>query len=1084
MTTQAPTFIQPLQSVVALEGSAATFEAQVAGQPIPEVSWFRDGQVLSATILPGAQISFSNGRAKLTISGVTPVHSGRFSVRATNGSGQATSTAELLVTAETAPPNFTQRLQSMTVKQGSKVRLDVRVTGIPTPVVKFHREGAEIQSSPDFQIVQDADLYSLIIAEIYREDSGTFSVTATNNVGRATSTAELLVQADEDVVPAKKTKTIVSTAHISEARQSRVEKKMEAHYEEKSSGTVEMVVGGRLVVQHLHHKTPPRVPPKPTSMSPTPTTAVGKVQAARQQSPSPVRHVRAPGPSPVRSVSPAGRLSTSPIRSVKSPLLMRKSQTVSATATSESLPPWKQEDYVSASESRMRESRLTTTTSSTQIHREEKWEGRYGLHGQTFITGVAGAGGGIAMAEGISMAAGAASSAGGARIGGGFSSTSISGGGGGFSATSISSGGGGFSATSIGGGVSAASIGGGVSAASIGGGVSAASIGGGVSAASIGGGVSATSIGGGVSATSIGGGVSATSIGGGVSATSIGGGFSATSIGGGFSATSIGGGVDGGGVSAARIGGGGGGVSAASIGGSVGSAGAIRTTTVSMVSGGVRTTEVSGAARAAGLSMTAGGVRVAGVTMVDGATEISRASGAGAGVGAVVAGKEIEVGKKAEAVAKVLAAVDQARTRQPVYAEGVRTEETSLEYDYAQSGVSRTTQLLAAKPTAPAKQQVVTTTVRKETVIVPTPTKISFGEHAETRISQIERTSESTAHLDHKLCSSPIPHFTVSKITVAKPEPIQEVSIAGTALVTLEKELAASSALKVTKAVKPPLLKEARYVTEGSVSPQPPFRERTDMYETRVDSQRLRHLDLSVSASHKAELEVEDHYRAEVQVTEPVAVAVPIEVPLTSPSIVCGLKNMTVVEGESVTLECEISGHPTPAVMWFREDYRIENSIDFQIIFEAGVARLTIREAFAEDSGRFTCTATNEAGTINTSCYLLVQVSEEIESREESFVATEQITAEGKRVEMRVEITEPSTKPESADAVPGTAPFFIRNPTVQKLIEGGSVIFDCQIGGSPKPHVYWRKAGIPLTTGYRYKVGTTRKLENASWRSP
>uniref|UniRef100_A0A4W3IQ64 Ig-like domain-containing protein n=1 Tax=Callorhinchus milii TaxID=7868 RepID=A0A4W3IQ64_CALMI len=71
---------------------------------------------------------------------------------------------------------------------------------------------------------------------------------------------------------------------------------------------------------------------------------------------------------------------------------------------------------------------------------------------------------------------------------------------------------------------------------------------------------------------------------------------------------------------------------------------------------------------------------------------------------------------------------------------------------------------------------------------------------------------------------------------------------------------------------------------------------------------------------------------------------------------------------------------------------------------------------------------------------------------------------------MRVEITEPSTKPESADAVPGTAPFFIRNPTVQKLIEGGSVIFDCQIGGSPKPHVYWRKAGIPLTTGYRYKV--------------
>ena len=32
MSTQAPTFTQPLQSVVALEGSAATFEAQVTGK--------------------------------------------------------------------------------------------------------------------------------------------------------------------------------------------------------------------------------------------------------------------------------------------------------------------------------------------------------------------------------------------------------------------------------------------------------------------------------------------------------------------------------------------------------------------------------------------------------------------------------------------------------------------------------------------------------------------------------------------------------------------------------------------------------------------------------------------------------------------------------------------------------------------------------------------------------------------------------------------------------------------------------------------------------------------------------------------
>uniref|UniRef100_A0A803WA49 Ig-like domain-containing protein n=1 Tax=Ficedula albicollis TaxID=59894 RepID=A0A803WA49_FICAL len=194
MTTKAPTFTQPLQSVVALEGSAATFEAHISGFPVPEVSWYRDGQVLSAAALPGVQISFSDGRARLVIPTVTEANSGRYTVQATNGSGQATSTAELLVTAGTAPPNFSQRLQSMTARQGSQVRLDVRVTGIPTPVVKFYRDGVEIKSSPDFKILQEGDLYSLIIAEAYPEDSGTYSVNATNSVGRATSTAELLIQ--------------------------------------------------------------------------------------------------------------------------------------------------------------------------------------------------------------------------------------------------------------------------------------------------------------------------------------------------------------------------------------------------------------------------------------------------------------------------------------------------------------------------------------------------------------------------------------------------------------------------------------------------------------------------------------------------------------------------------------------------------------------------------------------------------------------------------------------------------------------------------------------------------------------------
>ncbi|XP_051566259.1 titin-like [Myxocyprinus asiaticus] len=767
MSTQAPTFTQPLQSVVALEGSAATFEAQVSGNPVPEVSWFRDGQVLTAAALPGTQISFSDGCAVLMIPAVTAAHSGRFSVRATNGAGQATSTAELLVTAETAPPNFIQRLQSITVRQGSQVRLDVRVTGIPTPVVKFYREGAEIQSSADFQIVQEGDLYSLLIAEAFPEDSGTYSVSASNSSGRATSTAELLVQGEE-AVPAKKSKTIISASQISQTRQTRVEKKMEAHYETSATTMKHMQVEGGVVTQQLAHKTPPRVPPKPTSKSPP--SQLTKVAGARQQSPSPVRHVKGPTPTPVRAVPPSMRLSVSPIRPVKSPVMTRKQ----VAQTSEVLPPWKLEGSVSEA------SYTSMTAGATQV----------------------------------------------------------------------------------------------------------------------------------------------------------------------------------------------------------------QTTNVQMDQLSIQQQ-----------------------------------------VGAVKEGD----GKKAEAVATVLAAVDHARIRKPTHTEVAQMEE---EADIRQQDMLAT------------KQQV---TSKKEVLLIPPeiPTATTKQSVHVTQVRRITST-EVSSNVETGFAPSPVPHFTVSKVTVPKADQSYEVSIAGSAIATLQKELSsATAAQKIIKPIKPPTYK----IVETRVAPEltpPLFRDTAERYQTHFDTELHRQIGVSFTGQEW-----------DTQVVETAAIPSAIKEPVRPPTLIAGLKNVTVTEGESVTLECQISGHPSPAIMWFREDYRIENSIDFQITYENSYARLVIREAFIEDSGRFSCTATSEAGTISSSCYLLVKVSEEIESREEITVQKKQTVIEAK---------EDTMSQVSVDTGTPAAPFFVKKPVVQKLVEGGSVVFECQIGGSPKPHIYWKKSGVPLTTGYRYIV--------------
>lgn len=95
-----------------------------------------------------------------------------------------------------------------------------------------------------------------------------------------------------------------------------------------------------------------------------------------------------------RSVSPAGRISsTSPIRSVKSPLLTRKTQTSAMALGPEVPPPWKQEGYVASTEAEMRETMLT---SSTQIRTEERWEGRYGVQEQMTTSGATFAAGAVA----------------------------------------------------------------------------------------------------------------------------------------------------------------------------------------------------------------------------------------------------------------------------------------------------------------------------------------------------------------------------------------------------------------------------------------------------------------------------------------------------------------------------------------------------------------------------------------------------------------------------------------------------------------------------------------------------------------
>ncbi|KAM4708489.1 palladin isoform 2-T2 [Discoglossus pictus] len=98
-------------------------------------------------------------------------------------------------------PVFTKELQNLTASEGQVVVLECRVKGTPPVKVTWLRQGVEIQDSPDFRILQKKprcasepeEICTLVIAETFPEDAGTFTCTARNDYGSVTSNARLTV---------------------------------------------------------------------------------------------------------------------------------------------------------------------------------------------------------------------------------------------------------------------------------------------------------------------------------------------------------------------------------------------------------------------------------------------------------------------------------------------------------------------------------------------------------------------------------------------------------------------------------------------------------------------------------------------------------------------------------------------------------------------------------------------------------------------------------------------------------------------------------------------------------------------------
>lgn len=92
------------------------------------------------------------------------------------------------------PPKIVDHLSSMYVKDGEAVVLSCRIIGAQKFDVVWLHNNKEIKPSKDFLYTNEANIYKLNIAEIFPEDSGTYTCEAFNDVGESFSSCTLNVQ--------------------------------------------------------------------------------------------------------------------------------------------------------------------------------------------------------------------------------------------------------------------------------------------------------------------------------------------------------------------------------------------------------------------------------------------------------------------------------------------------------------------------------------------------------------------------------------------------------------------------------------------------------------------------------------------------------------------------------------------------------------------------------------------------------------------------------------------------------------------------------------------------------------------------
>ena len=92
-----------------------------------------------------------------------------------------------------AAPQFSQKLESLTVDEGATATLECHVTGHPEPGVRWYKEGRPLTASQKVEMRKQDGRVRLILYGLKEHDSGRYTCIAQNHLGENSTSANIIV---------------------------------------------------------------------------------------------------------------------------------------------------------------------------------------------------------------------------------------------------------------------------------------------------------------------------------------------------------------------------------------------------------------------------------------------------------------------------------------------------------------------------------------------------------------------------------------------------------------------------------------------------------------------------------------------------------------------------------------------------------------------------------------------------------------------------------------------------------------------------------------------------------------------------